>query len=453
MGWAITNKEHLEDFNLIREIGATAIRLSHYQHAEYFYKLCDSTGMVVWAEIPLVNRVTVSDSFYVNSKQQLTELIRQNYNHPSIFFWGIGNEIASNPNPNPLLDTLNKLMHREDSTRLSTYASNTKNDTSTTNAINWHTDITGFNQYFGWYTDNGPLSSFQTWTAKMHARYATSRIGFSEYGAGGAISQHAENPPAPDPYGKPHPEEYQNLFHEAAWQAMKTKPYLWCKFIWAMFDFAVDSRNEGEAAGRNDKGLVTYDRKTKKDAFFWYKSNWTTVPLVYISSRRYSPRLVDTVEVKVYSNTDSVKLFVNGVAKTTITSDLTRIFKWKHQKLAQGNNLIKVIGYQSGVAYGDSCIWQFGASAIQPPMHPVASIPQAYSVRVSQTARSLIIFCPAENNQRLQLFNLSGKLLSEQNGTQQTSYTVALPSLSKGVFMLRMTDAGKTFMQKVVVQK
>jgi beta-galactosidase len=352
-GWAIGPAEHLRDFALLREMGCTGLRLSHYQHAEYFYHLCDSAGMVVWAEIPVVNGVTVSDSFYANAKQQLTELIRQNYNHPAIFVWGIGNEISSSPDPNPLLDTLHRLVHREDSTRLSTYASNTKNDTSTNNALNWHTDLTGFNQYFGWYTDNGPLTAFPGWADRMHAVYPTRCIGMSEYGAGSSIYQHMDNPPAPDPYGRPHTEEYENLCHESYWDAMRTRTYLWCKFIWCMHDFASDGRNEGDWPGRNDKGVVTYDRKTLKDAFYWYKANWTTDPVVYICSRRASLRDTTPIPIKVYSNCTSVELFVNGVSKGTKTST-DNLFTWTGNAIPNKYNLVKAIGTRNAQTYVDS---------------------------------------------------------------------------------------------------
>jgi beta-galactosidase len=352
-GWAIGPAEHLRDFALLREMGCTGLRLSHYQHAEYFYHLCDSAGMVVWAEIPLVNGVTVSDSFYADAKRQMTELIRQNYNHPSIVVWGVGNEVSSSPNPVPLFDTLHRLCHIEDSTRLTTYASNTKTDTSATNALNWRTDVTGFNQYFGWYTDNGPLSAFAHWSDRMHAVYPTRCIGMSEYGGGGSIYQHMDNPPAPDPYGRPHFEEYEDLLHETYWIAMKTRPFLWCKFIWCMHDFASDGRNEGDWPGRNDKGVITYDRQTKKDVYYWYKANWTNDPVIYICSRRASLRDTTPIPLKVYSNCTSVELFVNGVSKGAKTS-ADHVFTWSGNAIPNKYNLVKAVGTLNSQTYLDS---------------------------------------------------------------------------------------------------
>lgn len=352
-GWAIGAAEHLEDFNLIKEMGCNSIRLAHYQHAEYFYDLCDSNGMVVWAEIPLVNKVTISTAFYDNAKQQMTELIRQNYNHPSICFWGIGNEIGSTPDPNELLTQLDDLVGVEDPTRLSTYASNHGNS----DAKNWHTDVTGFNKYYGWY--GGSYNDFAGWADGIHSSYPTKKVGVSEYGAGSSINFHSETPVSQD-----HTEEYQNLFHETHWLAMKTRNFLWGKYIWNMFDFAVDSRNEGDTPGRNDKGMVTFDRLTKKDCFYWYKANWTSSPFVYISSRRFTNRTNNNVEVKIYSNCDSVELKVNGVSKGSKSATGDKIFKWTGVLLASGSNSIQAIGTKSSIQYTDSCTWNLTAAPI-----------------------------------------------------------------------------------------
>jgi beta-galactosidase len=352
-GWAIGPAEHRRDLDLQKEMGCTAIRLSHYQHDEYVYHLCDSAGMVVWAEIPVVNGTTATDSFRVIAKRQMTDLIRQNYNHPSIIVWGIGNEVSSSPNPVLLFDTLHRLCHLEDSTRLTTYASNTKNDTSTNNALNWRTDWTGFNVYFGWYSDNGPLSAFARWSDRMHAVYPARSIGISEYGSGSSIYQHMDNPPAPDPYGRPHFEEYENLCHETYWIAMKTRPFLWCKLIWCMHDFASDGRNEGDWPGRNDKGVITFDRQTKKDVFYWYRANWTNDPVVYICSRRASLRDTTPIPIKVYSNCSSVELFVNGVSRGTRTS-ADRVFTWTGNTIPNRYNPVRAVGTKNAVTYSDS---------------------------------------------------------------------------------------------------
>jgi len=353
-GWAIGPAEHNEDMALIRELGANVVRLSHYQQSGYFHDLADNTGIILWAEIPLVNSITDSAAFRSNTSQQLTELIRQNYNHPSILFWGIGNEERSDNTPtNNLLASLATLVETEDPTRLSTYA---QCCTSDTGGLPSHSDIVGYNTYYGWYDAFGTSEQFGAWADNLHAQRPTWRIGISEYGAGAGITQHADNPPQPDPYGTPHPEEWQNLVHELHWKQMKTRPYLWSKLIWNMFDFAVDSRDEGDTPGRNDKGLVTYDRRTRKDAFFWYKANWSDVPVVYITSRRFTPRTTATVTVKVYSNSDSVTLMVNGTSRGAATG-AERIFTWTNVPLTVGANTLQATGTSGATTATDNVTW------------------------------------------------------------------------------------------------
>jgi beta-galactosidase len=355
MGWAITDQQHDEDMALIKELGANVIRLSHYQHAQHFYDLADRTGMVLWSEIPLINSLTDSTAFTNNARQQLTELIRQNYNHPAILFWGIGNEQRTDDTTtNTLLANLNTLVHGEDPTRLTTYA---QCCTSDTGGLPAHTDVVGYNTYYGWYTAFGTYDQFGAWADGLHAAKPTWKIGISEYGAGAALTQHADAPTAPDPYGAFHPEEWQNLVHEAHWRQMKTRPYLWAKIIWNMFDFAVDSRNEGDTPGRNDKGLVSYDRQTRKDAFYWYKANWNTAtPVVYITSRRFTPRTTATVPIKIYSNLDSVELKVNGTVIGTSTGT-DHIFTWSNVALAAGSNVVTATGTAGTTMAIDTVTW------------------------------------------------------------------------------------------------
>jgi len=354
LGWAISEREHDEDMALIRELGATAIRLAHYQHAQYFYDLADRTGMVVWAEIPLVNAITASAAFTANARQQLTELVRQNYNHPAIVFWSVGNEQRrDDAATNALLAELDSLVHAEDPQRLSTYA---QCCTSDTGGLPQHTDTVGYNTYYGWYDAFGTSEQFAAWADGLHAAQPTWKLAVSEYGGGAALSQHADNPVQPDPYGLFHPEEWQNVLHETHWLALKARPYLWGKFIWNMFDFAVDSRNEGDTPGRNDKGLVSYDRKTRKDAFYWYKANWSTEPFVYITSRRYTPRPVTPITVKVYANVSAVELRVNGVSQGS-TTGADHIFTWPGIALASGPNSVEAIGTADQQTFADSVIW------------------------------------------------------------------------------------------------
>ena len=352
MGWAITNKEHDEDMALIQEMGANIVRLSHYQHAEHFHDLADHAGIVLWAEIPLVNGVTNSAAFTANARSQLTELIRQNYNHPAILFWGVGNEQRVDDAPtNTLLTDLNTLVHSEDPGRLSTYAHCC---TSNTTGLPTHTDVVGHNVYFGWYT--GTYDQFGAWADGLHAQVPTFKLGVSEYGAGASVIQHADPPAQPVTTSTFHPEEWQTLLHESHWKQMKTRPYLWSKIIWNMFDFASDSRTEGDTLGRNDKGMVTYDRKIKKDAFFWYKANWTNTPVVYITSRRFTPRTTATASVRIYSNLDSVQLTVNGTTIGSLTST-DHIFLWPNVALTTGNNAISAIGTMGATTLTDAVTW------------------------------------------------------------------------------------------------
>jgi beta-galactosidase len=349
-GWAISTADQDEDFQLISEMGATVIRLAHYQHDQHSYDLADQHGLLVWAEIPLINHITASDAFYVNAQQQLRELIRQNYNHPAICFWSISNEITLNsgPDPNPLLQTLADLCASEDPTRLSTLAAAAgPGDPSTR-----HTDVAGFNRYFGWYY--GSYNDFAHQADVIHAAFPMP-MAISEYGAGSSIRFHVENPDHPD-----HTEEYQNVFHEAHWLAMKVRPYLWGKFVWNMFDFASAGRDEGDTPGRNDKGLVTYDRQTRKDAFYWYKANWSDEPVLYITSRRFTQRVNAVTDIKVYSNADWVEVRLNGNSLGT-QSGPDRIFIWSGVTLIAGANLVEAFTTVDGVTYRDCVTWMLGA--------------------------------------------------------------------------------------------
>ena len=350
-GWAISEADEREDFALIQEMGANAIRVAHYQQSQLWYSLGDERGLVMWAEIPFVGPALDEPTFVENAKEQLRELIRQNYNHPAIIFWGIGNETRQ-PSADSLLAQLAAEVRQEDPTRLSTYASDHTNE----DTKNWHTDVVAFNRYYGWYSKS--FDDFAAWADHIHTEFPRASAGVSEYGAGASIRQHESNPARPQPAGRWHPEEYQALFHEAYWKAMRARPFLWCKFIWNMFDFAADQRSEGDTLGRNDKGLVTYDRRTRKDAFFWYKANWSVEPVLYITSRRYVERSAPVTDVKVYSNADTVELFVNGVSQGKRTGK-DHIFRWAEVGLNEGENRIEATATRAGRKLVDSCTWKY----------------------------------------------------------------------------------------------
>ena len=350
-GWAISQSDEAEDFALICELGCTAIRGSHYQQAQTWYQRCDRAGIVVWAEVPFVNQALPSREFLDSARQQLRELIRQNYNHPAILFWGVGNE-TSGEAADGVIARLAREAGEEDPTRPSTYAS----DHGIGDPKNWHTDVVAFNRYFGWY--NGASSEFAANLDETHALHPSVPIGVSEYGAGASIFQHEENPSRPNTKGRYHPEEYQADLHEIYWKALAARPYVWGKFIWCMFDFASDGRGEGDHLGRNDKGLVTYDRKTRKDAFYWYKANWSPEPVVYITSRRFAVRTRPETEVKVYSNAGEVELWVNGVALGKLQAS-DHIFRWQGVKLSPGDNRIAASAPFGGTVVSDACSWSY----------------------------------------------------------------------------------------------
>lgn len=357
-GWATTDADHTQDFDLIQEIGANTIRMAHYQHDQKDYNLADERGLIVWAEIPVVNSVTDSTAFTGSTQNQMRELIRQNYNHPSIVFWGIGNEQTdyNGTATNTLLQSLADIVASEDPDRLSTYAVRGEDPDNAQSGL--HTQTTGFNKYYGWYygSADGDLGA---WADNLHTASPSRRIAMSEYGAGANTTQHALNPPKPSPGGSWHPEEYQSLFHEAAWKQLAARPYIWGSFVWAMFDFASDGRNEGSQPGINDKGLVTRDRQIRKDAFSWYKANWASTPTLYITSRRWTQRTDAATELKVYSNASQVTATLNGTSLGTLSST-DHIFRWANVTLKQGQNTVTVTATINGSTYTDSVEWTLG---------------------------------------------------------------------------------------------
>jgi beta-galactosidase len=341
-------------------MGSTCLRTAHYQQDQYVYDLCDQSGLIVWTELSLVNALTDSETFTDNARQQLTELIKQNYNHPSIVFWGIFNELHAKSSWNDapakwdLVITLNNLAKELDPTRITTAASCIK----AVDPLNSVTDVMAFNRYYGWYHDTS--TDWPSALDKLHKDCTNRCVGISEYGAGGSIHQHEIAPRQPKHDSRWHPEEWQCVVHEQAWLAMKDRPWLWCALLWNMFDFAIDSRDEGDQPGRNDKGMVTYDRRVKKDAFYWYKANWTDAPFVYITSRRFTVRTEAKTPIKVYSNCDVVELKVNGNRRGTVRSE-DHIFLWDNVTLAAGENRVEAIGTKSGKTFTDACTWEYKA--------------------------------------------------------------------------------------------
>jgi beta-galactosidase len=351
-GWAVSESDLDQDIALLKEIGATVVRCAHYQHPDYFYTLCDRAGILVWAEIPQVNEVRETPAFENASRSQLLDLIRQNVNHPSIFAWSLFNEIRGDTDdPHRLLENLNAVAHGEDPTR-PTIAATCVEDYPQMNRI---PDLLGWNIYPGWYRDTK-----EDYGRVLDAERMTSRSGgfcVSEYGAGANPAQHEDNPQQPKAGGPWHPEEWQAEVHEAAWAAMKQRPFVWGTFVWNMFDFAVSTRHEGGVEGRNDKGLVSYDRQTRKDAFYFYKANWSAEPVLYITSRRFTERTNAVTNVKIYANTGPVELLINGVSLGKVDSATNGIYRWSNVQLKAGENQVVAQAPHDGTNLMDQCVW------------------------------------------------------------------------------------------------
>ncbi len=302
-GNALLPEHHEEDIELICEVGCTTIRLAHYQHDQYFYDLCDEKGLVIWAEIPYISKHMPTGR--ENTISQMKELITQNYNHPSIVVWGLSNEISIGGSDDDLLENhriLNDLCHEMDKTRLTTIAAVSM--CKMEDPYLQIPDVVSYNHYFGWY--GGDTSMNGPWFDKFHAMHPTIPIGCSEYGCE-ALNWHTSDPRQGD-----YTEEYQAYYHEELIKQLFTRKYMWATHVWNMFDFGADARNEGGENGQNHKGLVTFDRKYKKDSFYAYKAWLSDEPFVHLCGKRYVDRVEDVTKVTVYSNQPSVELFANG---------------------------------------------------------------------------------------------------------------------------------------------
>lgn len=314
LGNALTRREHEEDLALLLEMGCTSVRLAHYQHDAYFYDLCDQYGLIAWAEIPYITE-HMPDA-RENTMQQMTELILQNYNHPSIVCWGLSNEITAAGGVNDDMvenhRILNNLSHKLDPTRLTTMAHAFMLDTD--NPFVRLPDVCGYNLYFGWYL--GELQQNETFLDEFHRKYPQMPVALSEFGADANPAYQNSNPQRGD-----WSESYQTVYHEHMMQMWQGRPYIWALYIWNMFDFAADGRSEGGKPGQNQKGLVTFDRRTKKDAFYLYKAYLSKEPFVHLCGRRYVDRTESQTEIKVYSNQPEVTLLVDGSAVETQTGD------------------------------------------------------------------------------------------------------------------------------------
>lgn len=330
-GNALTKEDHYRDAELIKELGANTIRLAHYQHNQYFYDACDELGFIVWAEIPFISVFNKDPEAHQNCISQLKELIIQNYNHPSICFWGISNEILIGGISEKLVENhkeLNALAKELDPTRLTTIAHVSM--TPVESPMHHITDVESYNHYFGWYggkmEDNGP------WLDNFHKVHPDICLGLSEYGCEGIITYHGPNPACKD-----YSEEYQALYHEHMAKVLDERPWIWSSHVWNMFDFGCAARNEGGVAGRNNKGLMTIDRKTKKDSYYIYKAYWNKEPMVHLCGKRYAQRAGETTQIRIYSNLPTVTLYLNGEKVGEQTAEKVFVFE---VALAAGFNTI-----------------------------------------------------------------------------------------------------------------
>lgn len=357
VGNALRPMHHEEDTRLMLEMGVNAIRLAHYPQATYMYDLMDRNGIVTWAEIPFVGPGGYADkgfvdqpSFRENGKEQLKEMIRQHFNHPSICFWGLFNELKENgDNPLEYIKELNVLAHQEDPTRPTTSASNQGG------AINFITDNIAWNRYDGWY--GATPATLASWLDKTHQAHPEIKIAISEYGAGASIYHQQDSLVQTSPGSWWHPENWQTEYHIQNWKIISERPYVWGSFVWNMFDFGAAHRTEGDRPGINDKGLVTHDRKVKKDAFYFYKANWNPEPMVYIAGRRSVNRVKPVTEVQIFSNCAEVTLKVNGQIIKKMQPDGVKVCIFKDIRLKKGENNIEVSVKNGKRVITDACCW------------------------------------------------------------------------------------------------
>lgn len=363
-GWALTDADHAEDLALIRALGANAVRLAHYPQADRFYELCDEAGLLVWAELPLVNRIGGSPQFAITTQRQLTELIRQQGHRAGVFAWGLWNELGmtEGPDPVPLVRDLHALARRLDPSRLTVAAAFGL-------TLERHPDLIGltdqiaWNEYPGWYGDHPP-AHLGAMLDQLRTRAPGKGLAPSEYGAGASPAQHEQNlTRAPSPHGRWHPEEWQATVHEQTWRAIARRPFVWGSFVWNLCDFTSAMRAEGDRDGINDKGLVTFDRRTRKDAFHFYQANWSVAPVLHLTSR-HAVRTAAVTPVKVYANASDVRLLVNGAPAPPPEIDGV-IHRWPAIVLRSGENHVEVTGVHRGRQLRDACTWR-----VVPPPAP-----------------------------------------------------------------------------------
>lgn len=359
LGSALSNKEHDTDLAMIMDIGATTVRFAHYQQSDYIYSKCDSLGLIIWAEIPFVNRVTGQER--ENAHSQLRELIRQSFNHPSIYAWGLHNEVYEPHEYTAMLTRkLHELAKTEDPDR---YTAAVNGYGHAEHPVNFNSDIQGMNRYFGWYEKK--IQDIKPWVEELEKKYPEQILMLTEYGAGGVVTHQTEQlAESGNPWGQFYPETFETKLHEYQWSVIAEHPYIIASYFWNMFDFAVPTRVGGCIPARNMKGLVTFDRKIKKDAYYFYKANWSRDPVVYLTERRYINRERKNTHVTVYSNVGIPKVYLNGKELTTMHQGYTQIHYVFDATLDMGRNVVEtIVTAPDGQVYRDHIEWNYAGES------------------------------------------------------------------------------------------
>lgn len=355
LGSALKNEHHDFDLAAIMDVGATTVRFAHYQQSDYLYSRCDTLGLIIWAEIPCVNRVTGYET--ENAQSQLRELIRQSFNHPSIYVWGLHNEVYQ---PHEYTAALTRSLHdlakTEDPDR---YTVSVNGYGHMDHPVNLNADIQGMNRYFGWYEKK--IQDIKPWVEQLEKNYPYQKLMLTEYGADANLAHQTEYLGDALNWGKPfYPETFQTKTHEYQWSIIKDHPYIIASYLWNMFDFAVPMWTRGGVPARNMKGLITFDRKTKKDSYFWYKANWSEEPVLYLTQRRNADREKRTTAVTVYSNIGTPKVYLNGQELSGIRNGYTDVhYVFDNVSLADGKNILKAVVSTKGKEYTDEIEWNY----------------------------------------------------------------------------------------------
>lgn len=355
VGSALKNEHHDFDLATIMDLGATTVRFAHYQQSDYLYSRCDTLGLIIWAEIPFVNRVSGKE--WENAHQQMRELVRQSFNHPSIYIWGTHNEVY---HPHgytaSLTQSLHDLCKTEDPDR---YTVSVNGYGHADHPVNQNTDVQGMNRYFGWYEKK--IQDIEPWVEKLEKEYPWQKLMLTEYGADANIEHQTEYLGDALNWGKPfYPETFQTKTHEYQWSVIANHPYIIASYLWNTFDFAVPMWKRGGVPARNLKGLVTFDRKIKKDSYFWYKANWSKEPVLYLTQRRNVNREKKETAVAVYSNIGTPKVYLNGKELTGIRKGYTDVhYVFDKVILEPGKNILKATVYSGGKEYTDEIEWMY----------------------------------------------------------------------------------------------